>query len=154
MKRIILDTNLLVLRIVAITDEKLIGKHKRTRAFVPDDFLLLKLVLEDYQQIVVTPHILAETSNLVAHIGDPDRSRIMRTLGLFIGQHEEMQRASKDAVNSPYFVRLGLTDSVILEIMQDGLPLLTDDYNLYLQALNSNSLAFNFNHLRQEHLWS
>ncbi len=154
MKRILLDTNLLVLHIVAVTDEKLIGKHKRTRAFVPDDFLLLKLVLQDYPQIVVTPHILAETFNLVAQIGDPDKSRILRTLGDFVGKHEEIQHPSKSAVNAPYFVRMGLTDSLVLEIMQDGLPLLTDDYDLYLQAMNSNCLAFNFNHLRQAHLWS
>lgn len=153
MKRIILDTNLLVLLVVGLTDEKLISKHKRTITFLPIDFLLLKLFLEDYQQIVVTPHVLAETSNLAAQIGDPDKSKILQTLALFIGVQEEIQYPSKSVVHASYFVRLGLTDSVILDILQDVLLLLTDDLSLYLQAVNSEHQAFNFNHLRQEHFW-
>ncbi|HEY0075965.1 MAG TPA: hypothetical protein VGB77_17830 [Abditibacteriaceae bacterium] len=152
MRRIILDTNLLVLLIVGLTDEKLISKHKRARTFVPEDFLLLQLFLQDYQQIVVTPHILAETSNLAAQIGDPDKSKILQTLGLFISVQEEIQHPSKNAVNSLYFARLGLTDSVILEILPEGLPLLTDDLSLYLQAVSAEHQAYNFNHLRQEYL--
>lgn len=154
MKQIVLDTNLLVLLVVGNTDQKLITKHKRTNVFSPQDYLLLNLFLEDYPRIVVTPHILAETSNLAAQIGGPDKSRILKTLGDFIAAHQELQHHSRSVVNSPCFVRLGLTDSVILEVLHDGLPLLTDDFNLYLQALNSNNQAFNFNHLRQEHLWS
>jgi hypothetical protein len=155
MKRIILDTNLLVLLVVGLADEKLISKHKRIQKnFMLEDFELLKLFLEPYQQIVVTPHILAETSNLVSLIGDPDKSRIMRILGAFIGELEEIQHPSKSAVNSPHFVRLGLTDCMILEILQEDLPLLTVDFDLYFQALSSGRDVFNFNHLRQEYLWS
>ncbi len=121
---------------------------------MPEDFVLLKLVLEGYQKIVVTPHILAETSNLASQIGDPDKSKILQTLGVFIDAHEEIQHPSKNAVHSSYFVRLGLTDSMILEILKEGTPLLTDDFDLYYQTANSGHQAFNFNHLRQEHLWS
>ena len=117
MRRIILDTNLLILLIVGDTDSKLITKHKRTNVFSLQDYQLLKLVLEDYQQIVVTPHILAETSNLACQISDPDKSKILQTLGVFIGVQHELQHPSKSVVNSSYFVRLGLTDSVILEIL-------------------------------------
>ena len=66
MKRIILDTNLLLLLVVGLTDPALIGKHKRTRSFEVTDYDLLVNVLSGYNEIVVTPHILTETSNLLS----------------------------------------------------------------------------------------
>ena len=78
----------------------------------------------------------------------------MQTFGGLIDQEEEIHRASKDAIESSYFVRLGLTDSLILEIMRDGLPLLTTDALLYAEALNSQYEAVNFAHLQAERYWS
>ena len=48
------------------------------------------------------------------------------------------------------FVRLGLTDAALLEIVTAGSPLVTVDLDLYLAALERNPDAvLNFTHLRQ-----
>lgn len=152
-RRIVVDTNLLVLLVVGLTDETLISTHKRTLSFVPEDFLLLRLLLEEYQQIVVTPHVLTETYNLVAQIGEPNRTHILHTLQTFIGSVEELPYPSKEAAFSSSFLRLGLTDSVILNVSQENLPLVTVDLDLYLESANSGREVINFNHLRAAHLW-
>ena len=64
MKQIVVDTNLLLLLVIGITDRSLIAKHKRTRSFEAEDFDLLVSVLAGYDQVVVTPHIMTEVSNL------------------------------------------------------------------------------------------
>jgi predicted nucleic acid-binding protein len=154
LRRILVDANLLVLLIVGLTDEKLISTHKRTLAFLPEDFLLLTLFLEKYEQVVVTPHVLTETYNLAAQVGEPHRSRVLRTLQTLIGNVEELHHSSKEAALAPSFVRLGLTDSAILNVLDDGLPLVTVDFDLYYQAAEAGHEVINFNHLRAEHLWS
>lgn len=60
MVSVILDTNLLVLLVVGMTNRAFIGKHKRTRAYTEEDYDLLCLLLEQYQQIITTPSILTE----------------------------------------------------------------------------------------------
>ena len=57
LNKIIIDTNLLVLLVVGITERSLIQKHKRTRNFEVEDFDLLTGVLSNFDEIIVTPHI-------------------------------------------------------------------------------------------------
>ncbi len=48
MRSALLDTNLFLLLIVGLYDKKLIEKHKRTKAFTPEDFdLLVELITVD-----------------------------------------------------------------------------------------------------------
>ncbi|WP_367874129.1 hypothetical protein [Luteolibacter sp. Populi] len=152
MRRLIVDTNLLLLLVVGSTGLELIGKHKRTRVFTTEDFLLLEVFLEGFKEIVVTPGILAEVSNLSAQIGEPLRSSVMHTVGRLIASVRENHVAGVAVVDSRCFVRLGLVDASILEVYQDGDHLLTDDLDLWIEAVNSGKLATNFTHLRAEHL--
>ncbi len=48
------------------------------------------------------------------------------------------------------FIRLGLTDCVILEVCNEDTVLLTDDLDLYRSALGNGRNADYFTHLRQE----
>jgi len=148
MRQIILDSNLLVLLIVGLTDPNLISKHKRTKSYEKEDFDLLAKILSKYDQVVVTPHILTETSNLVSQIGEPTMSLLRKTLLALLEEQKEVFQESIDIGKHTSFIRLGLTDCAILNIIKSELPLITVDLDLYLMAVKENENTVNFNHLR------
>lgn len=152
MRSIVLDANLLVLFVVGLVDKQLIGKHKRTRSFEPEDFDLLKQILSEYEEVVVTPNVMTEASNLIAQTAEPALTAVRRQLASLAGVQREVYWHSATAVEHPEFIRLGLTDSGLLGLVGESMPLLTTDLDLYLSAAKKNSRATNFNHLRQARL--
>lgn len=154
MKQIIVDANLLVLLVVGLTKRSLIEKHKRTKSYEQEDFDLLIEVLSNFDQIVVTPHILTETSNLASQIGEPAMTNIRQTLLNLLDEQKEEYEASISIGKHQSFLRLGLTDCAILNLVKNNLPLITVDLDLYLSALSINHDTVNFNHLRQNRLLS
>ena len=147
---LVLDANLLVLLIVGLTEQRLIGRHKRLDSFSPEDFTLLTHVLSLAERVIVTPHTLTEASNLVAYIAEPARTRIREAFRVFVSRTEEVTVESKMAVGAPEFVRLGLADAALLEITRGTHTLLTTDHDLYQSALKRGASAVNFNHLREQ----
>ena len=142
MTKILLDANLLVLLIVGFTDRNLILKHKRTRTFEGADYDLLVGILSRYDAIAVTPHILAEVSNLMSQIGEPALSSVRLTFSNLVQNQEEIYLASRDSAKHPLFVRLGLTDTSILQVIRSDIPLLTTDVGLYLEAAKVKSFGY------------
>jgi hypothetical protein len=53
------------------------------------------------------------------------------------------------AASRAKFIRLGLTDCVLLEAWSDDTVLLTDDLDLYLSAMHNGRRADYFIHIRQ-----
>ena len=146
-KRIFLDTNLLLLLIVGVTDRELIAKHRRLRAFDQDDYETLVRLLNQIDQILVTPNTLTEASNLLAQHGEPERSRLFDVLRTLIEENEEIVVTSKTASRNNEFTRLGLTDAALLEVVSNSNPLITVDLDLYLAAIRKEGQsAFNFRH--------
>lgn len=146
-KRLLLDTNLLVLLVVGVISPTCIARHRRLREYSIDDFLLLGSIVARAKQLLTTPNILSETSNLSSQIAEPWRSRIASGLARLIERHEEIYLASTVATTRSEFVRLGLTDSVTLALCENA-SLLTVDLELYLAASRAGHDAQNFNHLR------
>jgi hypothetical protein len=149
--KIILDSNLLLLLlIVGSTDRTLITRHKRLRSYIHQDFDLLIRILTAAQNIIVTPNTLTETSNLAGYIDDPARSAIYNVFRALLDDPIHIERAieSKSAVYRPEFTRLGLTDSVLLQLGAESHTLLTADVDLYLAACAQGFKAENFNHYR------
>ena len=64
---IVIDTNLMVLLVVGSASEDFITKHRRLKGYTVDDFRLLGLLIAEYSDMVLVPHILAEVSSLVRH---------------------------------------------------------------------------------------
>ena len=146
---LIIDTTLLVLFVVGMTSRDLIAKHKRLRAFSTDDFDLLCRLIERSQEVFVTPNILTESSNWLGYIDEPARTQIFETFhGLILRMPEEYVE-SRTAAGAKEFLRLGLTDSALLEIASESRSLLTTDLDLYLSASKRGVSAINFNHLRE-----
>lgn len=149
---VVLDSNLLVLLIVGATSPAYIGTHKRLRAYKWADYMLLDQLLAGATRIVVTPNTLTETLNLAGQIAEPTRGNIFRTFRLLLGRSVEVYVASRQAAERSEFLRLGLTDSVVLASANDQSIIVTADLNLYLEAMRQGRNVINFNHRREANL--
>jgi hypothetical protein len=144
-----LDANLLVLLVVGATDRALVRRHRRLQEFNADDYERLVDLLGNYQQVLVTPNTLTETSNLLSQHGEPQRSRFFDTFRSIIEINREIVVASRQASGNASFKPLGLTDAALLEVVTADTPLITVDLDLYLEALaKAPGAAINFTHLQ------
>ena len=146
-KAILIDTSLLLLLIVGLTDRRLIDRHKRLGDYDEDGFDLLVEKLREFSEVVLTPNTLTETSNLLRMIGDPDRESLTHTLRDYIQGHTERYIRSEEASNEASFIRLGLTDAALMRASREQMVLLSADHKLYLAATEEGFEALNFAHL-------
>ena len=131
---LLLDANLLVLAIVGQTNPAYVGRHKRLSEYSLKDFELLTDRLAGLD-VRVTPNTLTEASNLLRQgLWDEARLEVMDTLRAVAGALREESVPSAKAVVGEVFLRLGLTDSVLLGLAAGGFALLTADRDLYLAA--------------------
>ena len=144
-----IDANLLVLFVVGSVDKEFIAGHRRLRAFTSEDYEVLRELLGRVRLTFVTPNTLTETSNLLAQHREPERSLFLERLRVIIHESEEIVVASVEASRNTAFMRLGLTDAALLELVSADRPVLTADGQLYQAALQKGELAaVNFHHLR------
>jgi hypothetical protein len=143
---ILIDTNLLLLLVVGTYDRDLIAKHKKTDTFDVDDYELLLMRIEN-ANLLVTPNIVTETSNLVSLIGDPHMTALREVLGELVLLMSEVYVKSSDSCVTPAFPKLGITDAGILELKAAAGIILTTDLDLHLAALDLGIKTENFIHL-------
>ncbi len=147
-KAVLLDTNLLVLQLVGLCDPNFVEQCRRTKAYSTDDFLLLNECLTGFEQLVVTPHILTETSNLLEKEVYRD-TKLLDILAAFMQESVVIERHlfSKDVaqISARCLAKFGLSDTVTSLIAKDNLLVLTDDLPLcgYLQNIGIDALNFN-----------
>ena len=147
---VFIDTNLLLLLVVGSTGKAIIPKHKRLKGYTEEDYETLLDLLDLFRQVLVTPQTLAETSNLLAQHGNPEKALLFEQLRFLIHECEEVTVAGIVASNNSAFARLGLTDAALLEVVAPETPLLTVDGGLYWQALeNGADTAVNFTEFRE-----
>jgi len=138
-----IDANLLVLVVIGSVDRDLISKHRRTRRFTPEDYDRLLTMIQEVEQVFVTPNTLTETSNL---LGTKD-SRFLEYLRFLIEKSKEVIVSSTAAARNKAFPRLGLTDAALLEVISAERPLITVDLELFSAALEKGeAAAINFTH--------
>lgn len=143
---VILDANLFVLWVVGLASPSYIARHKRLQAYSAKDFSLLTDMLSQASRIVVTPNTVTETSNLAGQIAEPARRHIFTILVTVLQKAEEIYVSSRRASENASFLRLGITDAALLDIMTEDHILLTSDLDLYLQASRQGMKAVNFIH--------
>ncbi len=149
---IFLDTNLLILFVVGTASREYIQKHKRLKEFIVEDYDALLKIISTASEVLVTPNILTETSNLAAHISEPARNHVFEVLRSVVASSEEIYIPSRKASEREEFVRLGLTDASLIDMSTDETTVLTTDLNLYLAVLAKGASAINFNHVRDQYL--
>ena len=146
MPDILIDTNVLMLLIIGSWDREQIQAHRRTETFTSSDFDLLQAELRRYHRVVTTPSVLTETSNLMEN---DFHETIAATLISVCTPFIEIIRPKEELLRAHAFGRLGFADMSVLAALSDEVVLLTDDVDLYLEALYEGFQATNFNHLRK-----
>ncbi len=147
-KAVALDANLLVLLVIGLADRRYIAVHKRSKGFSDTDFDLLTTLISESAEVLVTPNALSEASNLLRQIGEPAKSEIGQAFLRLIRNTREIYVRSLDASSRTEFLRLGLSDNVLLEVSKNDIVILSTDLDLYLAATAAGYTALNFNHER------
>lgn len=149
-KGLLLDSNVLLLYIVGLTDKSQVGRFKRTAnsGFTAQDFNLLESFVLRFTQVVTLPYILAEVSNFV-DTGDKLGRMMLETLATQIGVFYEPSIRSMDVAPTKGFTQFGLTDAAIFLAAQNRYLVLTKDMPLWAFLYNSGVAAVNFNNLRE-----
>ncbi len=148
-KTIALDANLLVLLVVGFTERKYISVHKRLKEYSVADFELLAAMISESAGLAVTPNALSEASNLLRQINEPAKTQIANAFRALIKRMDEIYVTSVDASSRHEFLRIGLSDSALLEVSKKNIVVLSVDLDLYLAALAAGYEAVNFNHVRE-----
>lgn len=153
-KGLLIDANLLTVLIVGALGTGEVAQFKRTRAFIDDDALGLDQLIQQFGWVGTTPHIMAETSNLLDWLDDSRRARAFDYLARFVQSASEISVSSTEIVQTPVYLRLGITDAALcIAVKRHPLVLLTRDLPLYQYASQLRLEAINFNHVRQEWLF-
>ncbi len=140
----LLDTNLLLLWLVAKVDPLLVLQFKRVRMFSLEDLAILDSLLLPFRGLVTTPHILAETSNLVDQAPPQWRTALIRELRRFVEEQVEIFVPAKSVVERDDFKFLGLTDTALIALSHE-IVIITKDFELAgrIEAAGGNVLNFN-----------
>lgn len=153
-KRLVLDTNLLLLLLVGGCDKKLLKNYTSTRKYSDNDYDLLIQILRRFDSsIVITPHILTEISNLSRRdIKEPQLSYYFKTVidKLKNCKEEHFPLENLTGVKINILSRFGFTDISIIEVAQKiEAVILTDDIDLCLHAINSYRIpSINFQNIK------
>ena len=146
MKRVLLDTNLLLLLIVGNYDASSIETFKRTRNSSRDDFARLENFLSSFGSIMTTPSVMTEASNL---LGNEHFHRLFSTAMIEVcTPFDEIHQPKATIFACQAFERLGFADASLLLAADAETTLLTDDLSLHRQAQFQAIETVNFNHLR------
>jgi hypothetical protein len=145
---VVVDTNLLLLLVVGLTDVDYISKHKRLTDYSRRDFILLSETIDLYGKLILTPNTLTETSNWIDHIRDPARSEIRRVFNVLIASETEIYIPSSIAAARQEHISLGLADNALLEAAKDAV-LISSDEDLYIAAAISEYNCLSFEFLRE-----
>lgn len=147
-KSILLDTNLLVVLVVGLLDPSMIGNHKRTKNYTPEDFESLKSVLDNYQELWITNQSVAEASNLLRHTNADNAEKLLKILSNLVSRYKESNISSRDIFEESCALKLGVTDAGLARKSKRVTNLLTADLDLYLEVSGRFNNAINFNHIR------
>lgn len=150
---VLVDTNVLLLFLIGLFQPAMVG-HKRLAKYGADDALMMIQYLGRFRRIYTTAHVLAETSNLARQIvGGRARTELFAHLYPLFCMDMPASLKQCDvpgsAVSFRLFDRLGLTDAGLVSQAKSDKLLLTDDLDLYVEALRAGGNAINFTHMRE-----
>ena len=145
---LVLDTNLVVLLVAGLVDQRLISAHKRLQDYDRSDHAFLLDFIARSGSLLLLPNVLTESSNLLAQIGEPARQRLLVGLSVLAAQYPERYIQSATAMQQYEYTRLGLTDAAILATLLGGAQLLTSDAGLHVAAVRRGYRSSNFFHER------
>lgn len=144
-RRLLLDTNVLLLLILAKIDATQVGRGSLSK-YEYSDFLALHLICENFSALLTTPHILTE----VCHLGSKDVEGPKRTMMYELLQRHSApeQSISLSVLGLRSLSRVGVADSVIEALCDRDTLLISDDRELCGIVARRGNHVVNFNHVR------
>jgi hypothetical protein len=145
----LLDANLLLLLFVGKFRREQIGTFKRLNTFTVEDFDTLLRMLGWFKNLLTTPNILTEVSNLSNSLPSNLKASYFAEFARNLELLKEEYVPSPQAVARNEFVPFGLTDAAIARLAETRCLIVTVDFPLsqYLTSLGLD--AFNFNQIRR-----
>lgn len=150
-KELLIDTNLLIVLLAGKTDKSFIQKIKATKSYTDEDYLLLKKIVKHFK-LITTSHVLTEASNLCEKVDKFYKEKVFSSFSQLVQDIIEVQVSSKEITNTQIFSKLGLTDSVLINLSSKGVVVLTDDFELHGFLVTNGAIAANMNLFRGEYL--
>lgn len=145
---VLLDANLLILLLIGQLDHRYVARFHKTKSYSVADYRVLLQFLGQFERIIVTPHILAEASNLAGRMPGDRRYNCFQILAALLRNVmaplviDEQHRPARLLTGEPAFNRLGLTDAGILHrAAHRHYLVLTDDAPLG-EALSERGIDF------------
>lgn len=148
-KGLLIDANILLLYLVGSYNPQLIGdgKYNKLSKYTVEDYRILIRLRGIFNQIVTTPHVLTEVSNLAGDFPESIKSGCLSKFCTSFEDMDELNVPSLAAARRSEFHFLGLTDCALAQVA-DKFLVVTDD-GRFVKKLNQSGLeALNFNHLR------
>jgi len=145
---LLIDSNLLLLLFVGLRDRNRIQKFKRTAQFTISDFERLAAFIGRFKEVVTTPSILTEVSNLLGQLPDSSKYSFYQHFADALSDLHEHYTPSQQLGNEKAFPKFGLTDTAVLRAASGKYLVLTDDFRLTQYLLSQNITVINFNQLR------
>lgn len=139
----VLDTNVLLLLLVASVDISMLRSYKRVSLFTTQDVAALEDLLRSFQRLATTPHVLSETDNFIDQAPAYRRKDLKNALLQFISRTPERYSSSRDLIKLEAFLPLGLTDCGLIDFGLDAF-IVTTDFHLAGHILALGGLAINF----------
>ncbi len=146
MKRLVIDTNLLVLLVVGTVDRSKIGR-RRLEPFNASHLFTLIDFAKQFRSHVSTPNILTEASNLIGSGRQQLAVGAADALAAYIQNLEEVYVPSKECAVTRYYQNLGLADAGLGILSRRGDVVLTQDGPMYGMLLNDGLDIRNFWHM-------
>lgn len=150
-QNLLLDSNLLLLLLVGSYNRSLIASFKRVGSFSLRDYELLERIVAGFRDLVATPHILTEVSNLANSLPVPLKEFWFDHFALRIARIDERYIPAKELVTLPEFSIFGITDTA-LALLAKGTLLVTADDRLCSHLQRRQLLAISFNQMRSSYL--
>lgn len=126
---LLIDTNLLLVMIIGGIDEgRYIEKSKRLRAFCIEDYHLLWEFVKDYKEVLITPYIAAEVSNLI-DLDDQAGIRAFELAREIFSFFKQAETLISNDCKGDFFLKFGLTDNSIITLSKD-FDVLTNDLRM------------------------
>lgn len=141
-KKYIIDSNLLVLFIIGSVDDGFyIKKSKRLTDFTKDDYeIVADIIQKEAKKVAITPYIAAEVSNLIDLTGYA-RNKAIEFARLIFSSFTQIQSSIEDDVQGETFLRFGITDNSLIQLVNDYI-IFTNDKKLLpeLEKMNNKNV--------------
>jgi hypothetical protein len=149
---VFLDTNVLLLFIFAAFMPAKIEDSKRLAKYDIASAEILYQYVSRFDKVLTTAHVLAETSNLARQNVKgklwQQMSEKLYPLFCLVSGPIAIRKVDTAKIPIAIFTKLGLTDAAIVSSIGPDF-LLTDDLDLYREAILGKKDAINFTHMRE-----